>query len=299
MPGGTSALNGLEIYGNTIYNAKTGASAPKGIQILGATTNVHIRDDLLDVGVGGNPILVNTAGTGLLFQGNDYWANSTTTAGLYWQGTVYPTLTAWRSATGQEKVGTATTGLSVNPLLSNAGGGGTIGDGGTLSKLSAYRLTPSSPLINAGVNLISLGLTPPATDFFGQPVPDGSAFDIGADEVDVVPPTAVASLPAVTAGATTYTFTVTYADNVAINTASMTNGDLKVTGPNGYSQAVKLVSYAGTGTTVTATYSITAPGGTWDRADVGTYTVSVVAGQVTDTTGNWVVARVIGTFASK
>jgi hypothetical protein len=184
----SNSLGACDIYGNTIYESKTGSRVPKGIEIDVATTNVHIRNNIFDVTAGGQAIQVDNAGTGLLFQGNDYWANSSATAGLYWLGTTYTTLAAWRTASGQEKLNSAPVGLAVNPQLADAGGGGTVGPGGNLATLSAYRLTASSPLINAGVNLTSLGLSVGSNDFFGQPIPSGSAFDIGADEVQLAPP---------------------------------------------------------------------------------------------------------------
>ena len=119
-----NSLGACDIYGNTIYNAKTGANAPKGIEIDVATANVHVRNNIFDVTAGGVPAYVLNAGTGLLFQGNDYWANSTATVGIKWAGTTYATLAAWRSATGQERVGSTATGLSVDPQLANPGGGG-------------------------------------------------------------------------------------------------------------------------------------------------------------------------------
>jgi hypothetical protein len=295
----SDSLGACDIYGNTIYDTKTGSNAPRGIEIDVATTNIHVRDNIIDVAAGGLTVQVKNAGTGLLFQGNDYWAGSSSTAAVYWNGTTYATLAAWRAAVpAQETVSGTATGLSVNPQLSNPGGGGTIGYGGDLTTLSAYRIATGSPLVNAGVNLTSLGLSVGATDYFGQPVPDGSGFDIGADEVDVIAPTATATLPAVVSGAASYTFTVRYADNVAVVAGSITTGDVIVTGPLAYSQTATLTSTSSTtnGTPITATYSVPAPGGSWGVTDAGTYTVSMVAGQVTDPTGNAVAAGSLGTF---
>ena len=46
----------------------------------------------------------------------------------------------------------------------------------------------------------------------------------------------------------------------------------------------------------TATYRITPPGGTWNPADAGTYTVTQQATQVSDTAGNFRPADTLGTF---
>jgi hypothetical protein len=99
-------------------------------------------------------------------------------------------------------------------------------------------------------------------------------------------------------GATSYSFSVTYADETALDAASLDGGDVLVTGPNGFSQLARLVSVSGSGGgRVVATYGLTGPGGAWDFAANGTYTVSVVAGQVTDAAGNAVAAGALGTFA--
>ncbi|MBD2461557.1 hypothetical protein H6G89_10900 [Oscillatoria sp. FACHB-1407] len=101
-------------------------------------------------------------------------------------------------------------------------------------------------------------------------------------------------------GATTYSFAVTYADDSAVSAASLGNGDVRVTGPGGFNQLATFVgvSPTGDGTPRTVTYSITAPGGSWDTADLGTYTVSLEPNQVSDTSNNFAVAGTLGTFAA-
>jgi subtilisin family serine protease len=113
-------------------------------------------------------------------------------------------------------------------------------------------------------------------------------------------PTAVASAANVTtAGATSYNFTVTYSDNVAVKGSTIDGNDIVVTGPGGFSQKASLVSVntSGDGTPRTATYRITPPGGSWNSADNGAYTVTVVGGEVTDTSGNNIASADLTTFA--
>jgi hypothetical protein len=118
--------------------------------------------------------------------------------------------------------------------------------------------------------------------------------------IDKTAPTAGSlAAPDVTiGGGTTYRFTVSFGDNLAIDSTSLDGNDIRVTGPGGFNQLAMLVSVtpAGNGTLHTATYQITAPGGTWDSADRGTYTVVLQAGQVRDTVGNSVVESTLGTF---
>ncbi len=112
---------------------------------------------------------------------------------------------------------------------------------------------------------------------------------LGADETD--PVVTGASAPNITTtGATTTTVTVTFADNVGVDTASIDVTDLAVTGPGGVVVAVTGVSLdvAASGTPRIATYTLAAPGGTWNEADNGTYTVALLADAVRDGAGNGV-----------
>ena len=116
---------------------------------------------------------------------------------------------------------------------------------------------------------------------------------------DTVPPTAVSTPAGVnTAGGSSYVFQVTYADNTAINVSTLDSNDVIVTGPSAFSAPATFVTVDNNtnGTPRTATYSITPPGGTWDAADNGVYSVVMQASQVSDTIGNFVLAGTLGTF---
>lgn len=121
---------------------------------------------------------------------------------------------------------------------------------------------------------------------------------------DVVRPTVVASsLPDVVqsqAGQTFHDISVTYADNIAVDKNSLTTGDIRVTGPNGYDEDPVMQSvFLQDGTPLTATYRIAAPptpSGSWDQLDNGTYTVSLRSNEVFDTSGNSALATTIGSF---
>jgi CSLREA domain-containing protein len=102
----------------------------------------------------------------------------------------------------------------------------------------------------------------------------------------------------IVAGGTAHVFTVTYTDNVALDAATLGNANLRVKGPGGFSQLATFVGAtpAGNGAPRTATYRIAAPGGTWNAADNGAYTVTVEPNQVRDTAGNALAAGDLGTF---
>jgi len=98
-------------------------------------------------------------------------------------------------------------------------------------------------------------------------------------------------------GAATQTVVVTYADDAVLDLASVSNGDLRVSGPNGFNAPAQLVSVSGQkGATRTATYRFAAPGGFFDSADNGQYTISLAAKEVRDANGNFAAGARLGTF---
>jgi hypothetical protein len=105
--------------------------------------------------------------------------------------------------------------------------------------------------------------------------------------------------PISTRGATATTFTVTYTHYTDINAATIGNDDLTISGPRGFKAGATLVSAQpatsdANGTLIVATYSFAAPGGTFDSADSGSYTVSAAKDSVDDAFGNSVAAKSIG-----
>ncbi len=99
-------------------------------------------------------------------------------------------------------------------------------------------------------------------------------------------------------GVAAKTFTVRYADNVGLNVSTVGNNDVRVSGPNGYSQAATLVSIDqnSNGTPRVATYRVNPPNGTWSESDEGTYTISMLSNTVADVEGLFVPAGTLGTF---
>ena len=201
-----------------------------------------------------------------------------------------------------------TTGLTITGANNLAPGTnlqlGTLGNyGGTTRTLSP---AAGSPLINAGSDaLIPVGIT---TDqrggAFARSV--GGAVDIGAVESQApfIPVASGSGATQFDAGGTSYTFTVVYSDPTGtvneIDTTSVINNHtaVRVIAPDGTVLPATFVSIddPAVGSPRTVTYSITPPGGSWDRPDTGTYTIEVVAGQVFDTEGTPVQAGPIGTF---
>ena len=169
----------------------------------------------------------------------------------------------------------------------------------------AYKFGPLAPGAYVVRQVVPVGwsATGPVAGYHAVQVVDGQNYagrDFASRAAPAnAAPTAAAQLTDVTAGWGYHWFKVTYADDVAVDGASINGTDVSVTGPNGYAQTGVLSSLQKDGGTATATYRVAAPGGAWDAADNGTYTVSMRANEVRDKAGAYVAAGTLGTFASR
>ncbi|MEM7545403.1 MAG: tandem-95 repeat protein [Pseudomonadota bacterium] len=123
---------------------------------------------------------------------------------------------------------------------------------------------------------------------------------IALGAADETPPDAVLTAADVTAVGSTYEFQVEYTDATAVDVSTLDSLDVTVSGPGGsFTTAATFVSVdvPADGGARLATYAITPPGGAWDEADNGDYTITLNEGEVTDIFGNAVVEEVLGTFA--
>jgi hypothetical protein len=95
-----------------------------------------------------------------------------------------------------------------------------------------------------------------------------------------------------------YLFKVTYSSSLGINTSTVDNRDIAVTGPDGYSQTARFYSLQVVNPrTVVARYKVTAADGYWNNTANGNYTFTVNAGQVRDLSNNPTRLRAVGTMA--
>ncbi len=137
-------------------------------------------------------------------------------------------------------------------------------------------------------------------------VPAGVLFsDASANTFDInvtshAAPVAALDAASITIADDTATFSIAYSQStVAIDAGSIDGNDIRVTGPNGYSQLAALVDYtpSNEGKTLTARYRVTAPDEYWQSADVGSYTIAMQGGQVDDALGEFVAAGTLGSFS--
>jgi len=168
-------IHNTQIYGNTVY-----ASISPAIFIGKAGIyNTKVCNNLFITANNQKLLVGNSDKSTVTFAGNAYWAVD----GRY-DFVGYRSLEDWREATGQETVSEKAVGLVVDPKLIDLGANVTIGDPTKLRMLTAYKLQKDSPLIDAGIDIRSqYGIDPGEKDFYGNPIPSGKGFDIGAHEI--------------------------------------------------------------------------------------------------------------------
>lgn len=188
-------------------------------------------------------------------------------------------------------------GVLASPRVGNLGFGASLNLGPLANNggpTQTHSLGAGSLAIDHGSNPSSL-----ATDERGQPRVGGAAADIGAYESAFSVPAALTTVSDVTtSGGTSYVFNTSYIAVAGINVATLDSNDLRVTGPGGFNALATLMGVDSNtnGSPRIATYRFTAPGGSWDHADDGTYTVSMEPGQVKDIDGIAVLLGAVGSF---
>ena len=119
--------------------------------------------------------------------------------------------------------------LFADPLFENPGTGG---EG--IGTLSGYKLKANSPCIGKGFDLRTLGLNVGTRDYFGNPIPAGGAFDIGAHEFPGSPrPACVITSPInkarIASGSLiTITAQASHPANIAIASVAFYQGSTKI-----------------------------------------------------------------------
>lgn len=163
------------IYNNTIYWNPAGPYS--AIRIL----NIWEGKDIINTNIYNNiiysasPYLVNVSSyTGQTYMDHNlYWYTGGSKPIFNWGGKVYNSFSAFQLGSGREAHG-----LYADPKLNDPT------YHGTGFPTTSFTLRPGSPAIDAGADLVALGLqTSMGTrDFFGNPIPSGYTYDIGAYE---------------------------------------------------------------------------------------------------------------------
>jgi hypothetical protein len=182
--GAGTTMNGVKIYNNTVYTSPSAANpAMAAFRILQWNTGItgaEVYNNIFQT-TGGASLVDIPSGYSAYFAGNLYWSSGGAFK-IKYQGTTYSNLTTWRTATGNEKSGSLTTGIVADPMLMGAGSGITVYPNAT-SQLASYKFAGASPAIDAGLNLATLfSINVGTRDYFGNAAPFGAASDIGACE---------------------------------------------------------------------------------------------------------------------
>lgn len=187
---GTPSMTSAYIYNNTVYMTPPAGNGPAyGLRAWHRYTGIRVFNNIFYLS-GDNVRAVTSTRTQAndIFFLNNAWYHAGPGALDFTWGSgggqaVYATLAQWAAATGQETQGGLLLGREGDPRLSLAGSIPALTDPSALASLAAYQLLPASPLIDRGLDLTqpSYGvLDPGARDFWGNALPQGFAFDIGA-----------------------------------------------------------------------------------------------------------------------
>ena len=158
-------IDGVQIYNNTTYRNPAipyAAVYDKGSRFSGTRPRFFMNNIIYSA----VSYLIDIRNKDITFDYNLYW--STTGAGIWrMNATNYNTLDSWQAATGFD-----THSLFTDPLLNDP----TYHAVGR--PINSFTLQVGSPAINAGVDVGNMG----GRDFYGNTIPQGGAYDIGAVE---------------------------------------------------------------------------------------------------------------------
>jgi hypothetical protein len=180
---------GLKIYNNVIYTGQSkvidGSPSCMRLENAAATTytDIVIYNNIFITADGLNLINIPSQTNKFTFKNNLYYSSGGV-FNIRWGGATYNSLSAWRTATGQEKLNANDVGIQADPKLINAGNGEKALTPRTMASLmNAYKLQSNSPCKDSGLDLNALfGINPGNRDFYGSSIPQNGSYDIGAHE---------------------------------------------------------------------------------------------------------------------
>ena len=178
--GGISVLGFVKnsaVYQNTVIMAPQTAGMVPALQLSKYVSGDTVHNNLFAVHGGAVIAAKGDLRPGQAeLQGNDYY--SALPWSVNWDGSLYSSMPAWRSATGEETLNGHPVGLDANPDLTGPYLGlGLTAPGGTGA---GFILRRGSPLLHAGLDLRRLfGLDPGPVNYAGTPI-SAKHLNIGA-----------------------------------------------------------------------------------------------------------------------
>ena len=170
-----SGIRDNDFYNNLIINEGVSIGL-QGKKI----NNLRFRNNIFINKFSSNFLLNAKEDMNFIFQGNCYWSPE----GKFIIYGKYSTIEEWANTTGQEKINDKIAGLFADPQITYWDATEPRPTDPTkLPQMMAYRLKMSSPCIDKGLDLKTLfQIDPGKYDFFGNPIPAETTFDIGACE---------------------------------------------------------------------------------------------------------------------
>ncbi len=163
------SIDGLQIYNNTFYWNPSTTGALINTTWANVTAN---QPDLFENNIvyGAAPWMVQTSSVFTLDY-NIYWTTASAQPKWLFNGNTYTGFASYQSATGQDVHSLYGDPLLVNPTYHAAG-----------KPTTQFTLQLNSPAIGAGANVCSglSGCSMGNHDFFGNPLPSGAGYNIGA-----------------------------------------------------------------------------------------------------------------------
>lgn len=183
----SGGIKNVNIYNNTVFVKPSPNAVPRAFFIRsGPISGVKVRNNIFQTTGGVELVRVPYNTSGCTMQGNSYWSSGSTFK-IRWGGTTYSSLSAWRTATGQEKVNGTASGVQADAQFADTTTGVTFSDARQITNLKRYKLKSTSALINKGLNLKALfGTNIGPRDFWGNSLVNKTSFHIGAYQGDPV-----------------------------------------------------------------------------------------------------------------
>jgi hypothetical protein len=186
--GPNTTMTDIYIYNNTCYlteqSTNTGTAVFKFLNWNTGINNVNVYNNIFYAANGADVINIPTGYDADLY-GNLYYSDGA--INYKYHGSLYTSLTDFRTATGKEYLSGNNTGLEADPMLTDPGNGGIIGFGNYLINLTAYQLQENAPCIDAGIDInTAFGIDIGSRSFYSVYTYIAASQDIGAHEREVV-----------------------------------------------------------------------------------------------------------------